>query len=566
MSRAQRTIGCALALAIGALGAACAARAPAAATSPTCASASFALPPETPALAAKRGLLQREASIAIAEGAGPLTVIAADMVAEGDRVGAFTPLPEDGCLLAYARGSEGVDDLDLLAFAEDGTPIGSDEATDPRPAILLCAPQVARGYVVARVAQGRGLVAVGVHLVPPETAFRVGRALNARGRPGEPPKEAEVWPGLDAKATLLRRELGGRWEELRRVAIPVEARTPGRITLPIDPGRCLAFLVTPSEETSELDVQLEGDGGRVFARANELGRDRTALVCASVPTSVTVEVRPRIGSGLAAIVVARAVAGSEPDLAGRPERIDAFPTRDLANVRSALGAKLSAAGYGAPVARADGNALVGRRASVELAMKDAGCARVDVVAGTPLAGVLADAWSETGALVGRAEGGAAVTLFTCGPAGKLRVDVEALARPGPFAVEARAEKTDPRLARGGLAGARLLARLAAGGDVARADTLTVLDPVKLSATHTKSLELTLPAGRCVDVAIALGDGASGVDLRLVDVASQSELALSRAAAATVARACAEGGPKLVRLEARVAVGAGEALVATRVVK
>jgi hypothetical protein len=290
------------------------------------------------------------------------------MAAEGDRVGAFTPLPEEGCLLVYARGSEGVDDLDLLAFADDGTPIGSDEATDPHPAMLLCAPLAARGYVVARVAQGRGLVAVGAHVVPPSAAFRVGRALNARGRPGEPPKENEVWPGLDAKATLLRRELGARWEELRRVAIPVDSRTPGRVTVPIEAGRCLAFLATPSEETSDLDVQLEGEGGRVFARAQDAGRDRTALVCSSVPSSVTIDVRPRVGSGLAAVVVARAMAGSEPDLIARAERVDLFPTRDLPVVRAALGSRLSAAGYGAPAGRAEGNALVGRRATTALAV------------------------------------------------------------------------------------------------------------------------------------------------------------------------------------------------------
>ena len=543
--------------------AACAARAPVAPHESACPATSTAAPAETPELGARRSLLQREASIAMSEGAGPLTVVAADMAAEGDRVGAFTALPAEGCLLVYARGSESVDDLDLLAFADDGTPIGSDEATDPHPAMMLCAPLPVRGYVVARVAQGRGLVAVGVHVVPPEAAFRVGRGLNARGRPGEPPKENEVWPGLDAKATLLRRELGARWEELRRVAVPVDSRTPGRVTLPIEAGRCLAFLATPSEETSELDVQLESEGGRVFARAQDAGRDRTALVCSSVPSNVTIDVRPRVGSGLVAVVVARAMPGSEPDLLARAERIDLFPTRDLAAVRAAHGARLGAAGYGAATARAEGSALVGRRATVPIAVKD-GCTRLDVLGGTPLAGLVVDTWSDAGAQTGHGENGSAVTLFNCGSAGKARIDVEAAARPGAFAIEARTEpKADPRLARAGLAGGRLLTRIAAGGDVVRAETLTVLDPVRIAAGQIKSVDLKIPEGRCLDVAAALGEGATGVDLRIVDGSTGAELDLARAALATIAHACAESTARPIRVELRTSTGAADVIVATR---
>jgi hypothetical protein len=66
----------------------------------------------------------------------------------------------DTCALV-ARGAESVEDIDLLAYGDDGTVLGSDEAPNKKPALLVCPPHPRRLFVVARVAAGHGLVGVG---------------------------------------------------------------------------------------------------------------------------------------------------------------------------------------------------------------------------------------------------------------------------------------------------------------------------------------------------------------------------------------------------------------------
>ncbi len=220
------------------------------------AAAPLAVASGAPGAAAAQKLLFTAATAATAAGAGALSVVAAELAAEGDRVGAFVEPPEGACLLALARGAEGVEDIDLLSFNDEGTPLAVDEATDPSPALLLCPPHPGRVYLMARVMSGRGLVAVGALPVPLAAALRVGKALNARGRPGASGREAESWPGLDEKSAALRRGVGGQWREARRAAVPAEARAPGHLTEPIEAGRCLLIQATPSDETSDIDAQI----------------------------------------------------------------------------------------------------------------------------------------------------------------------------------------------------------------------------------------------------------------------------------------------------------------------
>jgi hypothetical protein len=510
--------------------------------------------PPPSALDPARRLLEREAAIAIAEGSGPLEVLASDYVSAGDRIGAFVDLGEGSCLLAYARGSEGVDDLDLLSFSDEGAPLAIDEAPDPRPAVILCPPMPGRAHLSVRVAAGKGLVALGGVRVPFEVALRVSRALRARGRPGAGGREVEAWPGLDAKVEGQRRSIGGRWEEIRRVALPVDASAPGRASEPIEAGRCVAALVTPSDETSEIDVQLLDGEGRILGRALELGRDRVAIVCASLGTQAIVEVKPRIGGGVVALVLSRSVAGSEADIAARAERLDAFAAVDLARAQKQLGELL---GPGAVAAQARGEARTGRRASVEVALP-AGCARIDAVGGTPLAGLAVDAWSTGGELLGRAEGGARATVFVCGAAGKARVDVEAQQRPGPFAIEVRAEAgADPALT--GLAASRLLGRLNVGSQVVRASSLQLVRSLSMDGQSLRTVDLRVPEGRCLDVAAAVGAGGTGVDLRLVD-RQGGEIVMAHAAWATATRVCAGATARAVQAEVRLGSGKAEVLV------
>jgi hypothetical protein len=513
------------------------------------------------ALDAQR-FLARDSAIAVQAGAGPLAIVAADVGSDGDRVGSFVRTPKDGCLLAYARGSDGVDDLDLFAYSDDGTPLVVDEAPDPNPAVLLCSPQPVRAYLAARIVAGRGIVAVGAHVVPAEAVPRVAEALRVRGGPTDA-AQAEIWPGLDAKVAEARRDWGGSWEETRRVALPLDPRAPTGISTSVEAGRCVSFLVTPAEEVNQVDLSLLDGEGRLVGRATERGRDRAAVVCSSVQTTLTAELRPHAGAGMAAIVIARARAGSEADLIGVAERLDAFPSRDLGVARVALAQRLAAAGYGAPSAQAIGRAEAGRKTSLSVPVTK-GCSRLDVVAGSPLAGVSVDAWDDNGLLLAREEGGHGVTFFVCGDAGKVRIDAEATSRPGPFAIEVHVEKRPPAaLVAGTLAGGRLLGRLHARGEIIPAERLTEVHTGQLSDEKLETIEVVIPAKRCAEVAVGLGRGASGVDLRILDAASDEELAMGRGVASAAARVCSDSANRPVRIELRTSVGKSDFLRAIR---
>jgi hypothetical protein len=90
--------------------------------------------------------------------------------------------------------------------------------------------------------------------------------------------------------------------------------------------------------------------------------------------------------------------------------------------------------------------------------------------------------------------------------------------------------------------------------------------VRIAAGQLKSIDVRVPEGRCLDVAAAIGDGATGVDLRLVDGATGTEIDLARAAFATIAHACSEGSARPIRIELRTSTGAADAIVATRIAR
>ncbi len=507
-------------------------------------------------------LLRATATAASEAGAGAVEVLGNDFAAEGDRVGAFIDPPADECLLLMARGSDGVDDIDLLTFSDDGTPLAVDEGQDATPTVMLCPPQGGRVYAMARVITGRGRVALGSQRVPRAAAERVGRATNARGRPGGGHREAEGWAGLEGHTSALERLVGGRWRPTRKAALAAEARSPGLVSEPLAAGRCLLILVTPSDDTSEMDVQVLDADGRVMGRGSEIGRDRGAVVCSTLPTKVGVEVRPRIGAGVAAVVMSTSVPGSEGDINGRIERLDAFAEGDASAALGRIGARLSAAGYGAPSARARGEARSGQRATTTLALP-AGCTRLDVAAGAPPAGLVAETWSEQGHALGRVEAGAQGALFVCGAGGKVRLEVEATQRPGPFGVEVRGEPVDGALR--SLAGGRLLGRLNAVGEVVRAGQLGDIRKLAVEAQRTASASLLAPVGKCVEVAVGLDDGSSGVELSLSD-AQGDGVARGAGSWATATRVCAPAGaPRPLTMQVRVASGKGDAVMATRVV-
>ncbi|MRG98099.1 hypothetical protein [Polyangium spumosum] len=515
-----------------------------------------------PGKADGRALLAADAARVQAAGAGALVVIASEYLSEGDKLGAFVEVPHDACALVMARGSPSVVDVDLFAYEDDGASFAVDESTDARPAVLICPPHPKRLWVAARVVSGSGLVGLGVHSVPTTATAAVEQAAGARGLSGGETGRLEAWPGLEAKLLAHRAWLGGRWEDVRRAAVPVAPRAATRLTAAVEAGRCLDVFVSPSDELGSLEVVVEDAAGRILARGKERGRDRSIVLCSATTVEVTVAIRPRASAGVAAVVASRSApgAGASLDVSARAEHVT--ETRELAATRAALAKDLAGKGLGPAKTVFTGSARLGSRTATSLDLP-AGCARIDVVAGKPLADASASLWTDRGALLAEGRGGAGVTLFACGAGGPARIDVEALARPGPFAVELRKDDAAPAsLVAHPLAAARLLAVLDAGGARASAAAASSAQVVSLDAGARVALPFDVPARGCVEVVAALDRGGTGLDLRLAD-ASTGENTVTRGRFVSTDRLCAGDAGAKGNAELRLLAGKADALVLVR---
>ena len=231
-------------------------------------------------------------------------------------------------MLGYARGSSSIDDVDVAIYSEEGTALAVDEGRDVHPTVLMCAPHPDRVYVAAHVVEGEGLVAVGAQLVPKERRGHRGAGARARGAlAAQGPRPADAWPGLDDAVRSHRVELGGTWEEFRRVALAVDARMPTYAALPIDAGECVDAVIVPDDDVALLDVEAIDDQGRVVARARERARGRGRSRCARPSRwPGTLSVRPHVGRGLAAVVLARAPGDASRDFSALPDVAWVAPT------------------------------------------------------------------------------------------------------------------------------------------------------------------------------------------------------------------------------------------------
>jgi hypothetical protein len=206
---------------------------------------------------------------------------------------------------------------------------------------------------------------------------------------------------------------------------------------------------------------------------------------------------------------------------------------------------------------------VGRRLSFPITLPD-GCVRLDVIGGRPLAGMTADVWDASSNLVASGTAGEGPTLFACGKAGRARIDVEALSRPGPFAIEMRRERAaNATLVSHPVAAGRVLAALNAKTDLVTAGVAGEAKVLALEPTSLKTFEFVLADGRCSDVVVGLDSGGSGVDLRLVDGQSGEEFSLTRGRLLAQSRVCAAGRARNLRAELRLGAGKADALVVMR---
>lgn len=525
-------------------------------------------PPPPPRVVAgaldANALLDEPSGRAVKHGASALSVVASGAVVEGERSGAFVELAPDSCLLAYARGSATVEDVDVVVISDEGAALAVDERPDPRPTLILCPPHPPRVFVTLHVVAGEGLVALGAHAVPRERAAEVAQSLGARGPLTDAnARRAEAWPGLDERVRAHRAAIGGKWEEVRKVAVPLDARAPTVAPLPIEQDHCLDVLVVPDDDViAPLDVEARDGDGRVLARAKEGGRERTLTLCAPFAVTGTLVIRPRIGAGVAAVILGRARADVAKELATGVEALWAASTAPLEQARASRATALGKAGYAAPTASVTGNASVGRRAMVPLDLPGP-CARLDVVGGAPVALVEARAWDDAGALAGSGDGAQGAALFVCGKK-RVNVEVEAKGRPGPFAIDARKEPWDsPAFASAPLAASRMLGRYVDAPPFVMRGSAGAARAVTVDAARRAIWDETIPAGQCALFSVGVEGEGAGVDLRIVDPPTNDELDRSHGDASALATACAQGTPRRVRVELSAAAGKLTAIAGTR---
>jgi hypothetical protein len=503
------------------------------------------------------------------KGVGPFgdsVMLALEAGVAGDRVTTLLEVPKTDCVVVIARGSETVEDLDLLAYGEDGAPLGSDEAGDRQPSLLICPPHPGRVVLAARIAQGHGLVAVGAQRVAPGLAQKVAERYGVKSRAGTEAARVKAWPGLETLVTQERARVGGKFQDLRRVALSLDAAAPTTLPATVEGGRCVHGLFVPSEDVSHLDVAALDDQGRILGRAVGSGRQRALVVCSPITTEITFEVRPHAGRGLAVAALSRSVAGTESDIDAEVVRRDVYPSGDAKRELDTALERLRRWGYvtAAPLAKLD--IQVGRRTSRSVSL-GAGCTRLDVVGAAPLRGVDARLWSDTGALRATGTGGGSATLFACG-AGKLRLDVSALLAPGPVSIVANREESVPaELTRAPLAGGRLVSRMVARGVLFRADAIGKVTELSLTAERLTTVPVRVPVDRCLDVNVAIEGPAAGVELRAVEQDTELELDSAVGESGASTRLCGYGrgarGSLDARIELRVVSSTGSALLATR---
>jgi hypothetical protein len=504
-------------------------------------------------------------SRALRLGAGAASLVASGPVVDNGWIGGFIMVPANVCLLAYARGSTSIEDVDVAVYSDEGTALAVDEGRDVHPTVLLCPPHSDRVYATAHVVEGEGIVAVGAQLVPLERASIVAHALGARGAVADNPRAADVWPGLEEAVRSHRQALGGKWEEFRREAVSLDARLPTYAAMPIQPDGCIDAVIVPAEDVALLDVEALDDVGRVVARAKDGTGTRSLTICSPVAVAGTFSIRPHVGRGLAALVLARATGERGEGLSGRPEIAWVAPVQPLETERNARNALLAKRGYAPPVSASSGSLVIGRRISIPLDLRSLGgrCGRVDVVAGSPLALVEARVWSNDGALLASGDASSSVALFVCAT-GVARLELEARGRAGPFALLVRPEPaSDAAFAAHPLAASRMLARVARGPDSMLMGKDVGARELTLDGAKTVPWTATVPAGACLRVALGVEGPGAGVEVRAFDD-GDVEVDRSEAPFAAAVRACAkQDGPRAIRFEARASAGHLEAVVGER---
>lgn len=491
----------------------------------------------------------------------------------GDSLGSIVELDEDACLLILARGSAGVQDVDVFAFAHDGSVLGSDESSAQDANLLLCPPHPARAFVSGRVAAGFGFFGVTAQTLTPAQASAVASRLGiSESRPTHAHELESNWPGLDDLLAEHRRRIGGDWESLRKVALPLDPRTHVSVSTLVEADRCLDLLLSPSDEVAHVDLEILESNGRWIGSAQARGADRSLIVCSSEQRELLIRCRPHAGRGLAALVISRSGLGAPRELGEHSARFELRPVGELPQLRERHARRLEQLGYAAPTFVRQGKLAPERRISLAVPLSR-GCSRVDVLTAAPIRALRSWLWDESGQLLAQPRRAVAATLFTCGDATSARLDLETVARGGAFVVELRHSEVAPAVAqRHRLAMGRLLSLMDARARLPSLAELPSIRAARVSENELTRFSLPLAAGHCLELSAALDRGASGLEVRLFEESASlsgglrvDDGALGYGAFSAEARICAvkPARSRVLTAELRANVGEGTALWASR---
>jgi hypothetical protein len=485
-----------------------------------CAAQARTLQAQAPAVRAEGGpeqsasphpLLISSADHAQSAGAGPMETVATGVRGPGETLTGMAVLPRDRCALIYARAGSTVIDLDLHAFADDGIQFGSDEGPDARPTLLVCAQtHTVRLFLSAKVAQGLGLVSIGLHDVDPTARVRVSDAMGVRNHALKIDTSDQGWPNLDEDITAHLASLSGDWRDVRRVAVPVDARVPTHFDADLAEQQCLSALVLPDDPYLQLELQVKTDQGRVLSQGVEIDGRRSALICNhGRATQLVFEIRPQSGQGFA--VVALNVAPRMPlrESAARTVVHLGQPTLDVPKQE-----RLQLLPF---------DLAFGQVRSISV--QSQGCQRYLLTDKTGNASVLGKmrGWSQTGRLLGEAETGSGVPLLLC-QSGPVVIEVEADEySPNARLLVLAAKDAPPLYTTAPLAASRAdyRGRLLEPPEVAAA--VGSVRSFTMAADQRVALPVVVSKGGCSAFSVGGEDSEGSFDVRLVDPASDQVL-------------------------------------------
>jgi hypothetical protein len=346
----------------------------------------------------------------------------------------------------------------------------------------------------------------------------------------------------------------------------VDARAPTTVSLPVATDQCVDVMIVPSEAVALLDVEAVDGEGRVVGRSREGTAMPTLTICSPLEMAGALFIRPHVGTGLAAVVLARAPGEIARDLSTRPDIAWVAPSQPVEATSRERELLLTKHSYEGPLTTTSGSLVLGRRVSVPLNLRALGapCARVDVVAGAPLALVSAHVIDDRGVVLASGEASSSVTVFACA-SGIVTLELETRGRPGPFKATVRAERwKDPVFAARPLASSRMLARASSGPEMLLEGSEAAVRELSLAADRVVSWTETVPAGRCLRATIGVEGSGAGVEIRAFE-GGDLEVDRSEAAYAAGVRPCASPDTsKIVRLEARASAGRMDAVLGVRV--